>query len=314
MQFYPSVTFVALTVGLFAGSAFAHDGRRFQIEVENGQLEARGVNTVAAGQQNAGVVIDPFGLRPYVNAQHGHWEDTDGLGNLQTPQDDLPGYDIGAGGDALIGADITWTLTGAVKWENVRQHLTDNPSSVPLGLALPQGVLDMPFFIEPTETTPDFEPLGAGEVISVLFDGQLVSTDAPGSITLIEDYDGNATLSSDGITQFDPSSPGSNGVDLDLSYFFGAGPAESPSDTLYVIQSVLSATDDGESIGIADSDPIYTIFSPDGTGPIERLHFASLYLEEFTAQFGIPEPGSLALVLGMSGLIFCRRQTSTRKS
>ncbi len=288
---------LALALASLTGTASAHDGRRFQVEVVNDQLQARGVST--QDQTNGSVVIDPRGLRPYINAQHGHWEDA---GASQVPQDDLPGYDIGAGGSALTGGSVTWTLKSATKWENVSDHFVSNPSAIPLNLSLPAMVRNMPIFIEPG-TQPNFQALGSDEVISVLYGSNIVSTDSPGSLVLVNNYDGNASLDVEGIVEFSPASASSNGVDLDLQYFYGTQVGPSPVDTLYVLESVL-LTSVG---GIADSESIFTIFSPDGNGPAERLHFASLYLEEFVATNGIPEPGSALLLAAGAGLLWRRR-------
>ncbi|MEM1213653.1 MAG: hypothetical protein AAGI68_15295 [Planctomycetota bacterium] len=275
-----------------ATPAWAHPGRRFQIEVADGQLQAQGVNLLDA-TNGMGVVIDPKGIRPYRNAQHGHWESTNALNEPQTPQDDLPGYDVGLGGEALQGHSVFWTLTDAWKWTGVSSAFVSNPSAVPLGIHLPGMMLGMPIFLEPG-FTPVREVLGTDE-IRVLFGGTTVSTDSLGaSLTLIDTYDGNGSVDADGFSQ-----GVSNGIDIDPVYALFEGDF---TDTLYVLESVLS-TDNPD---IADSETIYTIFAPDGMGPAARLHFASLSLEESLGT-AIPEP-AVASVLLLGGVVMLRRR------
>ncbi|MEM6391968.1 MAG: PEP-CTERM sorting domain-containing protein [Planctomycetota bacterium] len=284
-----------------APPALGHEGRRFQIEVANGpdgpQLVARGVNT------QAGNMMDPQGFRPYNQAAHGHWEQLAGF--VET---DLPGYDLGAGTTVLQDHDVTWTLTGVQKWSNVSASLKANPTpeEIPLGLTLSGMMLGMPAFVE-AGTVPNFQPLALGESIEIVYDGGSVSTADLGtaaslSHNLVVDYDGGVTFDANGFAQ-GPS----NGFDLDLIYeYTDPGNPGDPAgylDTLYVLESVLSTDADG----IADSETIYTIISPDGVGPVNRLHFAALFLEERLGT-PIPEP-TTGLVLAMSGgLLLLRRR------
>ena len=72
---------------------------------------------------------------------------------------------------------------------------------------------------------------------------------------------------------------------------------------IYVLEWILNTT----APDIAASRSIYTLLSPDGATPQERLHHASLYTE---AWLGVPEPGPasiLALLAGLAGLIRRRR-------
>ena len=272
---------LAATCFLAAATADAHDGRRFQIEVVDNQLRAQGVNSNARP-------IDPAGPRPYFNALHDHFAD---LGN-GTFVAGLPGYDMGLGSDALVGDQVTWTLTGASKWEGVDALIDPDNMGRVIG-------------------TPDVDlvPLSAGEAISVSYDGDVIDTATLGGFTFVDDYDGRVRVNDDGVA-FVPNGGTSNGFDLDPAYLFtgtpqtdgGIGPVPG---TLFVLESVLSTDDPA----IADSETIYTIFSPSGNGPVERLHFASLYLEEVlgTPTTPIPEPTSLAL-LGVASLTLRRRR------
>lgn len=92
---------------------------------------------------------------------------------------------------------------------------------------------------------------------------------------------------------------GTDAGDLDLLYEFVG---DNPSGEIYVLQSILSTN----APGIADSDTVYTLLSPDGDNMAERLHHASLYLE---SQLGVPvpEPNSLSL-FGLGVLLLSRRR------
>lgn len=289
-----------LAAAFLAPPALGHEGRRFQVEVADGpngpQLVARGVNT------QAGNMMDPQGFRPYNQAAHGHWEQIGGF--VET---DLPGYDLGAGTGVLQDHDVVWTLTGVSKWSNVSASLKANPDpdEIPLGLTLSGMMLGMPAFVE-SGTVPNFQPLEPGEAIEIAYGGTSFSTADLGtsasiSHTLVVDYDGGVTFDANGFAQ-GPS----NGFDLDLVYAFvdpgGPGDPAGYLDTLYVLESVLSTDADG----IADSETIYTIISPDGVGPVNRLHFAALYLEERLGA-PIPEP-TTALVLVLSGGVLLLRR------
>jgi len=263
-------------------SAQAHDGRRFQVEVNDGQLSARGVNTIDSTGPDGTTVIDPKGLRPYTQAVHGHWTNA-----TAAVFSTLPGYDAGSGADVLAGHDLTLTLTGARKWSGVGANLD--------GAQVRPG------------TTTDFGPLDAGESIELNFGGvssQSVDTADLGvagaglSLTLIDGFDGRVALDDDGLAQ--RPAEGSNGYDLDLTYFY-SGPS-APADTLYVIESVLSTTHPG----VRTSETVYTLLSPDGMGPVQRLHFASLFAERALGTT-VPEPAALALLcIGATALAMRR--------
>ena len=89
--------------------------------------------------------------------------------------------------------------------------------------------------------------------------------------------------------------------DIDLTYSIETDPA----DTLYALEWRLATSQPG----IADSDSVYTILSPPGTGPVERLHFQSLALEANLGISTVPEPGAL-FVLGIGGLLASTRRRS----
>jgi len=274
----------------------AHDGRRFQIEVRDNQLRAQGVNS-------AGVPIDPAGLRNYFNAIHGHWS------NLTSPQlADLPGYDAGFGTTALSDFDVYLTITGATKWTSVSDNLVDPDASGSTQNIIAGGQ------IKPG-TTLDLQPLAANESLQVNIGGaggETVSTvDLGGggaglTITLIDNFDGKLLIGPDGIVDNPDTQNPSNGYDVDLTYLYD-GPS-APLDAIYVLETVLST----DAPGIADSDTVYTIFAPDGSGPINRLHFAALFTEQ---QLGtvVPEPASAALLAVGGALVLTGRRHGRKR-
>jgi hypothetical protein len=134
-------------------------------------------------------------------------------------------------------------------------------------------------------TIPILEPLGPEEEITVFLNGSAIanSTDG-GSFELVHDVDPSGYIHKDLLT-----------------YLIG----QNPVDTIYVLELQLSTT----APGIAPSDTIYSIFSPEGLTPATKLHFPSLYLEEYLGT-PIPEPSSL-LLFSVSGLLM---GTSARHS
>ncbi|MFG0306962.1 MAG: GC-type dockerin domain-anchored protein [Phycisphaerales bacterium JB040] len=114
---------------------------------------------------------------------------------------------------------------------------------------------DSPPMMPMAGTVPTLAPLESGEIIFASIDGAFVSTDAPGTLLL---------ESSVAPTGF---------ADGDVNY----DTAMQPAGVLYVLTFTL-ATD---APGIAPSDPISVVLSPDGSTMMERLHHASLYLEGY---------------------------------
>ena len=256
---------------LFALPAAAHDGRRFQVEVVDGRLQAQGVNTITNTGPDGVTVIDPSGPRAYTNALHGHFE------SLSTAYfSDLPGYDLGTGTEALAGSDLFLTVTGVSRWTGVSENLVAGTPFVAPG------------------TVADFQPLEAGESIRVSFQNPVTSVSttvdtanlsAGDTLEIVSDFDGDVAVDGNGIA----TNINSNGYDRDLTYeLVGDGPR---ADTLYLLEATLSTN----AVGIADSTPVFTILSPDGSGPVERLHFASLFAEAAlgTPVTAVPEPGSV---------------------
>jgi len=134
-KFLPALTLAVLT----ATPALAHDGRRFEIQIFDGQLVAQGY--ITDGIDDGGGVV-----RPYLNTIHGHFENK--TSNFATA--DLPGYDILGNADALIGYSLIWEPIAFSKW-------TTPDTTGPVSLT----------------------PLDAGETIEVVFGGSGVSSDGP---------------------------------------------------------------------------------------------------------------------------------------
>ena len=210
--------------------------------------------------------------RPYFNAIHGHFENSL-IPSNQSAEATLPSYDIFEDtAMTLNGADVFLELLSAVKWEN------PTPQDTSLeGMARLQQDFEIP------EMLPGLGP--NDEPIFIGYEDEVISTSDLGRLTLAMGLSGAA-------------------VDLDLSYQID----DRPENILYVLEWQLSTT----KSGIEASDSLYTIFSPDGNGPVERLHFQSLALEN---KFGVtisavPEPGSfVALMLG-TPLALIRRKRS----
>lgn len=246
MKLKTILTAVALLASL-TNFAQAHDGRRLDIIVVDGQLAAQGYLSGVNPDDDGGGIV-----RPYFNAIHGHFN----FPSIVAPElyfGDLPGFDLFDETAAVLnGADLRIDLLSASKWEN---PVVGN--------------------------TPVLVGLDATEIIDVGFDTQpTINSNSLGSFTF-------ATA----ITGAVP--------DIDLAYAIESNPA----NTLYALEWQLSTT----QTGIADSESIYTILAPPGTGPVERLHFQSLALESALGVTSVPEPNSL-LLLAITGSIGIARR------
>jgi len=231
MQRNTIMIITAAGLGLSAASADAHDGRRFEIKIHQGQLVAHGYNS--AGVNDGGGVE-----RDYYNALHDHWT-WNPVPSVNASSADLPGFDVFEPGP-LLGHDLTLTLTGARKW-------VSPPMSPPDG------------------TVPDFVALDPAETIFVGYQGDLMDTVTLGAVTLATDLAPAGAL------------------DLDLAFDI----AQRPAGVLYVLEFELST----DAPGIAGSDTVHIILSPDGDNPMQKLHHASLYLERY---LGTPIQSCLA--------------------
>lgn len=209
-------------------------------------------------------------VRPYFNAIHAHFENALNP-NTQSAEAMLPGFDIfGLAAQQLDGADVYLDLVGAAKW--------DRPTPQDTSL-VGDARFEQDFGIpeELPELDPDDEPIFIG------FEDDVVSTLSLGRLTLASNLNGPAD-------------------DLDLQYQID----DRPENILYVLEWQLSTT----RVGIESSDSLYTILSPDGDGPVERLHFQSLALErnlgvQITT---VPEPASVIVMLASCLISMARRK------
>ena len=150
-NFISAIAAVAATACL-APSALAHDGRRFEIQIHDGQLFAQGYLSGADPMDDGGGIV-----RPYVNSMHSHWA------NHVVPAIDyasgtLPGFDI-FGSTALDGFELTLTLNAASKWVN-------------------------PPLMPAPGTVPNLVPLEAGETVTISRGNPRTNTDNPGTFVL----------------------------------------------------------------------------------------------------------------------------------
>lgn len=151
-----------------ATDAFAHDGRRLDVQVINNQLFAQGYlkNPTATSDDGGGLV------RPYFNVIHDHFTNVGGSGIAS-----LPGFDI-TNTMPLLGGDVTLELLGASKWTP--------PPRVGTGPVQDFG-------------TPALVPLSAGEMLSIGFPGSgqsSIDSSTLGSFTLASNIDA-ATATAD---------------------------------------------------------------------------------------------------------------------
>ena len=236
--------------------ASAHDGKRIEILVQDDKIVGQGY--LFSGD---GMPSDDGGriTRPYQNAIHSHFTQ---VGSLPV-YNNVTGFDLRES-EPFDGADLILTLTGAGKWANP-------PAQDGTRLAQDFG-------------TPQLSPLDPGENIEVGYEFQPdISTDSPGSFTLVSSVSGPAT-------------------DIDLAPLVEFD----PSGSIYYLEWTLSTTQPG----ISNSDSIYTILSPPGMGPVQRMHFQSLALERHLGvqATAVPEPGSLTSLVLVGLMIAARRK------
>lgn len=129
------------------------------------------------------------------------------------------------------------------------------------------------------DTMPMLEPLGPGETISIAFQGHTANTDSLGMFPLVTE------LPPGGFFDIDPL------YSIELL----------PTAVIYVVQVELSTT----APGVAPSDPVHILLSPDGNDMHSRLHHASLFLEQ---HLGTPTPAPAGLTVLGAGLLMASRR------
>lgn len=116
-------------------------------------------------------------------------------------------------------------------------------------------------------TIPLLTPLANGEFVRVSSDNATVDSNNPDTMVLT------------------PLVTSAGEPDIDLLYEVNARPA----NRIHVLAMRLSS---GNPI-VEDSDLIHVILSPDGENAIDKLHHASLYLEQnISSAVIVPEPTS----------------------
>lgn len=138
-----------------------------------------------------------------------------------------------------------------------------------------------PPLMPPPGTVPRLEPLDPGSTVSL--------TGPSGEITSTEL----------GVLELSGEVPTEGLTDVDLIYQIETKPV----GEIYVFEYQLRATPVASGAAhLQPSDSIYVLLSPDGADPSERLHHASLYLEQYVTT--IPEPASMVLMAcGMLGVV-----------
>lgn len=228
-------------------------------------------------------------------------------------------FDVGLAGDRLVAQGVnTGNDDGAPAVRPYQNVIHDHWHNSPLGLdsasaSLPgfdirppvDGALvgypmyltlesvvqwDAPPLTPLAGTTPTFSGLQSGELVKVTTGVQSTTSGALGSVLLT------------------PSVKSAGELDIDLLYEINTR----PENRIYILSFVLSS---GNPL-VADSDRVHVLLSPDGANPMEKLHHASLFLEEYAATrtvgVAVPEPSAL-IVVGLAGLLLQHPTRSARR-
>jgi len=180
---------------------------------------------------------------------------------------DLPGFDL-HNPAGLLGYDLTLALTGAGKWFDPMNNVHGGHGGH--GGSGGHGGHG---------GTPVLAPLDPAETISIGYGTQAtIDTDSLGSFVLADNIAGPV-------------------LDIDLQYSIMLN----PENTVYFLEWQLATA----APGIAASEPIYTILSPDrnSTNP---LHHSALALERHLG-IAIPEPTGAGF-LAVASLLVTRRR------
>ena len=295
MNFFaiPPVRTVAPLAGLLTACvgltphAHAHTtGRNFELRVTDDTgtptLVAAGLN-FSESSNPAGTVIDPSGDRPYVNAIHDHFDNfsvTGGGARATFPSINTFTQD---GTAALSGTALYLDVLGGFKFVAPRVNRLETADGIVAGAAI--GTQD-----------------AAGNLVAPDAAGNLIATDLDlATENIFVTFSGGqiGTSLTEDSRELLLTSNFTNGAN-DFEFTFDIGLI--PLDTVYVLETVLRT----DAEGVADSDSVYFIFSPDGVGPDERLHFESLAIER---QLGltVPEP-TTAAAIGVGGLTLLGRR------
>lgn len=176
------------------------------------------------------------------------------VGMVDFAEADLPSFDLF--GPSTVGSIGVGAPAGALAGESLTLTLLGAGKWTPPG--------GMPFGEVVTA------PL-AGETITVDYGAQSIDTDSLGSLTLASGADIDSLAGA---------------VDLDLGYRIDGHPAGG----IYILEWMLSTS----ASGIADSDAIFTILSPQ-----MMLHHQSLHAEAQLGTAIVPEPAAAALAVAL---------------
>ena len=203
MNFSTNIALAAALTATIVLPAAAHDGRRFDVQLD-------GATLVAQGSYTGGSPMETPGDRPYSNALHDHFAFA-GAGASAT----LPGYDIIEPG-ALAGGSLTWTLTGARVWQNTP--------------VMPTPQLELGFV--PLDQVDGQQPL------RVSANGQTITSDAGGSLLLAANIPAAGLLDIDLVYQNPNDNTGSLYLlESLLTATDAAGETLVVSDTVYTVLS-----------------------------------------------------------------------------
>lgn len=281
----------ALSTSMIASSAFAHGGRRFDIQVVDNKLVAHGY--ISDGKDDMGDNFKPANpgdplYRKYTNAIHAHWA-TDSLGLLSGA--DLPGFDI-KDETQLLGDDLKLEVLAVKKWSNAPfadfaasdGHSHGSTSQMHMASTTPHHGTG----VHSATVHPHFMPITTGETIQVSHSNTPLTTGTPFELASFVGSSGHFDLNFDFIPDgFDPR---------DTSTF-----ALAPTDAIYVVELQLSTTTDPT---IQASDTIHAIFSPSG---VDGSHHLSLATEAALGTL-VPEPSTLAITALLPVLMRRRRR------
>ena len=213
-------------------------------------------------------------VRPYPNAIHAHWSNV-----TPDPSSGLDPFATSFLPDFEVPIDASFVH---LKFHEITLELLGASKWVDPPMMPPEG------------TVPVLEPLDPNEVIRIETVNTDISTDTLGELLL------SVSVPQAGID------------DIVLNYNIDGH----PTNQIHVLEFLLTATpaDPSQPDLIEDSDPIYVLLSPDGIDSAERLHHASLYLEEFlgTNAGAVPEPGALVLTLSTLLSLCCVRSRQWR--
>jgi hypothetical protein len=269
MQHFKKTIATLLVATCLTGAATAHDGRRFDVQVHDSQLAARGyISGNNPTDDGNGIVRD------YYNAIHAHWDNIGGLLSRAT----LPGFDINDTPE-LLGDELWLEITGVKKWSDAPFADFAHTHGVHDGHSQPQAAMH-----HGGHASPDFVLLSANESVQVGFNGTPLSPNTP--------------------LQLDASIGASAHYDLTFDYYSGDPlfASVAPEDALYLVEMQLSTSD----TSILPSETIYTILSPSGM-TVPGSHGLSL-ATEIALGTPVPEPASL-FVLGVLPALLCRRRS-----